>query len=90
VRQFHVEKKLSEKIEKLAARDKAAYEALAAKMDEIINSPDIEHYKNLRKPLHAYKRVHFMKSFVLIFRHDPSTDTIYFRDFDHHDDVYRA
>jgi len=72
---------------KLAKRDKIQFEAILKKIDEIIHAPYIEHYKNLRSPLHKYKRVHVNSSFVLLFKIE--SDTILFRYYDHHDNVYK-
>ena len=58
------------------------------KIEEVINSDDIEHYKNLRYDMKDPKRVH-IGHFVLIFQHNTATDTIYFDDFDHHDEIYK-
>ena len=56
-------------------------------MREIKENP--EHYKPLRHDMKGLRRVHIMKSFVLIFRIDQTTNKIIFEDFDHHDEVYR-
>lgn len=57
------------------------------KIEEIINSGDVEHYKNLRYNMKDSKRVH-IGHFVLVFQFDFQTNTINFDDFDHHDVVY--
>jgi len=81
-------KSLEKIIEKLASSDKILYESLLSKIDEIVNSQNFEHYKNLKYGLSSFKRVH-IGSFVLLFRHDPSENVIYFVDFDHHDKIYK-
>jgi mRNA-degrading endonuclease RelE of RelBE toxin-antitoxin system len=55
-------------------------------MQEILNSGSIDHYKNLRSPLHHLKRVHIRKSFVLTFGVEKNVMVFY--DFDHHDRIY--
>ena len=65
--------------------DKPLYEQLLKKMEEIVNCPDISHYKNLRHDMKEYKRVH-IGHFVLVFRH--SEGNVYFEDFEHHDSIY--
>ena len=57
------------------------------KIEEVINSYDIEHYKNLRYNLKNSKRVH-VGHFVLVFQYDKPKDEVNFDDFDHHDDIY--
>ena len=59
---------------------------LINKRDEILNSQDINHYKNLRKPLQRYKRVHVNSSYIIIFFGDDGT--VYFVDYQHHDKAY--
>ncbi len=71
---------------KLSKKDKIQYEQILKKIDEVINSLDINHYKNLRNPLQSYKRVH-IGHFVLLFKVDDNT--IIFRHYDHHDSVYK-
>jgi mRNA-degrading endonuclease RelE of RelBE toxin-antitoxin system len=57
------------------------------KIEEIVNSNDIEHYKNLQYDLKASKRVH-IGHFVLIFRFSKNENLVIFEDFDHHDKIY--
>lgn len=83
---YEIHPDLDKILSKLAKRDKVQFEAILKKIDEIINCPDINHYKNLRAPLQRYKRVHVYSSFVLLFR--PEGDTIIFRYYDHHDNIY--
>ncbi len=72
----------------LCRKDKNTYQALVKKMQEILNCDDINHYKNLRKPLQHLKRVHISGPFVLTFRYEEAEDKIVFYNFDHHDNVY--
>ncbi len=65
------------------------YDAVINKVNEILTCQDVSHYKNLRKPLENYKRVHIKGSSVLLFKYIPSEDTILFYDLDHHDNIYR-
>ena len=58
------------------------------KINEIISSSDIEHYKNLRYGLKDVKRVH-IGHFVLTFQFDKNQNLILFEDFDHHDNIYK-
>jgi len=72
---------------KLEMKDKQLCENLVNKINEVLNSPDVEHYKNLKHELSDYKRVH-IGHFVLVFRYDKMNNIIYFTDFDHHDKIY--
>jgi len=86
--QFKTSKNFDRILDKLQKKDKQLYENLLNKMNEILNSSDIEHYKNLRYDLKEYKRVH-VGSFVLVFKYEKSSDLIFFSDFDHHDVIYK-
>ncbi len=88
MRKFSIEVTLKKTISKLSKRDKAMYNSLMNKMNEILTCQDVTHYKNLRRPLEEYKRVHIKGSFVLLFKYISSEDKIVFYDFDHHDKIY--
>ena len=51
---------------KLSRKDKSTYEQVLKKIEEIINSEDVEHYKNLRYDLSDKKRVQ-IGHFILVF-----------------------
>jgi mRNA-degrading endonuclease RelE of RelBE toxin-antitoxin system len=90
MRKFSIEDNLKAKLIRLCRRDNATYEALMGKIDEILNCKDVNHYKNLRKPLQDLKRVHIRGPFVLTFKYLKSDNKIVFYDFDHHDRIYRS
>ena len=75
-------------LNKLSKKDKSLYEQVLKKIEEIINSLSIEHYKNLRHDLKDKKRIH-VGHFVLVFSFIKSENKIKFLDFDHHDNVYK-
>ena len=85
---FKLSKELERVLDKLIKKDKQLYEQVLKKIDEVINSSDIEHYKNLKYDFKNKKRVH-VGYFVLIFVFDKQTNLILFQDFDHHDNIYR-
>ena len=78
---------MTRKLDKFQRKNKVLFDAIIDKMREIKENP--EHYKPLRHDMKGLRRVHIMKSFVLIFRIDQTTNKIIFEDFDHHDEVYR-
>jgi len=84
---YNFSDELKKVLAKLNKKDPESYKAVKNKIEEIVNS-NPEHYKPLRYDLKNKKRVHIRKSFVLIFEYDQSTDTIWFLDYDHHDNVY--
>jgi len=88
MRNFSIEDSLKKTLIKISKKDKIMYEAVMDKMNEILTCEDVNHYKNLRKPLQEFKRVHIKSSFVLMFKYIPSEDKIIFFDLDHHDRIY--
>ncbi len=75
-------------LNKLSKKDKQTYEQVIKKINEVINSFEVEHYKNLRYELKDKKRVH-IGDFVLIFKFIKEENKIIFLDFDHHDKIYK-
>ena len=85
--EFEIEEKLHKVLKKLSKKDKNLYERVWKKITEIINSYDVEHYKNLRHDLKEFKRVQIGEK-VLVFKFDKTNNKILFFDFDHHDKIY--
>lgn len=88
MRKYEFSDHLKKLLTKFYKKDNARYEAILKKVKEILTCKDVDHYKNLKKPLKHLKRVHVEKSFVLTFRYDKTEDVVYFYDFDHHDYIY--
>jgi YafQ family addiction module toxin component len=80
-------KELVRKLNKINKKNKKLFETIINKMREIKENP--LHYKPLRYDMKGYRRVHIMKSFVLIFKVDRKGKMIIFEDFDHHDRIYK-
>ena len=72
---------------RLAKKNPKQLEIVEKKITEIIMAP--HHYKNLRKPLSHFKRVHIDKSFVLVFSVDETAKTVIIEDYDHHEKIYK-
>ncbi len=87
-RSYKTSKNFDRILIKLQKKDKQLYENLLNKMNEVLNSIDIEHYKNLKYNMKDFKRVH-IGHFVLVFKYDKLNDFIFFDDFDHHDNIYK-
>ena len=79
---------LKKVLEKLSKKDKNQYEQILKKIEEIINSDSIDHYKNLRHDMKDCKRVH-IGHFVLVFSFDVAQNLVSFEDYDHHDNIYK-
>jgi len=88
MRDFSIEENLKKKLSKLSKKDKVMYDAIMKKFEEIIACNDVNHYKNLRRPLQNFKRVHVKSSFVLIFKYIKSENKVIFYELDHHDNIY--
>lgn len=84
---FFISEKLEKIMKKLFKKDKNRYEMTLRKINEIINS-NPHHYKNLRKNMKNFKRVHIDSHFVLIFK--IKNKTISFEDLQHHDYIYKT
>jgi len=87
MRDYEIKPSLQKILKKIFKKDKNIYERILKKIEEIINSENIEHYKNLRNNLKDFKRVH-IGSFVLVFKFDKNKNLISFEDFNHHDKIY--
>ena len=87
MREFEIKPGLDKKLAKLSKKDKNSYESVMKKIEEVLNSPDVEHYKNLRYDMRDSKRVH-IGHFVLVFSYDKAKDFVSFEDYDHHDYIY--
>ena len=89
MRNFSIEEKLRKDTQKLSKKDPSLLDALIKKMDDIINCENINHYKNLRKPLQHLKRVHVIGPFVLTFKYVEKENKVLFYNLDHHDNIYK-
>ena len=76
---FDVSENLEKILTKLSKKDKDLYNQILKKIDEVINSENVEHYKNLRYNMKDSKRVH-IGHFVLIFQYKKEEDIILFDD----------
>jgi len=84
---YEIQPSLQKILNKLSKKDKALYEQVLNKIEEVMTSSDIEHYKNLRFDMKDKKRVH-IGHFVLVFKFIQQENKIIFVDFDHHDNIY--
>jgi len=86
MRRYEISPLLDKKLRKIIKKDKELYEATMKKVEEILTCENLDHYKNLRKPLQAFKRVHVKSSFIMLF--SEKEGKIIFTDIDHHDYIY--
>ncbi len=87
MREFEIKPELWKKLVNLSKKDKTSYEAVMGKIDEVVTSGDIGHYKYLGYAMKGSQRVH-VGHFVLVFSHDKAKDFVSFEDYDHHDKIY--
>lgn len=88
---YELRESLEKDFQKLAKKNPKQLKSVGNKIQEIITCENVEHYKNLRKPLNHLKRVHIdKKTFVLVFSVDEKNKHIIFEDFDHHDKIYQS
>lgn len=85
---YEIQPSLQKILNKLSKKDKSLYDQVFSKIREVINSDNIEHYKNLRYDMKESKRVH-IGHFVLVFSYDKKLDFLSFEFFDHHDNIYK-
>ncbi|MBS3071774.1 addiction module toxin RelE [Candidatus Pacearchaeota archaeon] len=88
MREFEIKPELERILKKLFKKDKSMYEQIMKKIEEVVDSYDVEHYKNLRYNMKDSKRVH-IGHFVLVFSYDKKLDFLSFEYFDHHDNIYK-
>ena len=88
MREFEIKPELDKKLIKLSKKDKSRYEAVMKKIEEVVGSGDVEHYKNLRYDMKDSKRVQ-IGHFVLVFSYYKSKDFVSFEDYDHHGNIYQ-
>ena len=87
--EYEIKPHLQKTLNKISKKNKVAYEAVMKKIQEIINSQDIEHYKNLQYDMSHLKEVHIVKSLVLVFSYDKERDFVSFLDYDHHCKIFK-
>lgn len=78
----HVEKIFA----KMSKRDRHSLIVIYKKLEEVCQDP--QRFKPLNAPMQNLRRVHVLKSFVIIYSIDESTHSIWIEDFAHHDEVY--
>ena len=85
---YEVLPNLQKILNKLSKKDELVYRQVLKKIEEVISSPDVEHYKNLRYDMKDKKRIH-VGHFVLVFKFVKEESRVEFLDFDHHDKIYK-
>lgn len=87
MRKQKISEKLLKVLSKLQKKDKTRFIITLKKINEVMNSPDLNHYKNLSNDMKYFKRVHIDSHFLLLFKIEG--DVIKFEDLQHHDTAYK-
>jgi len=74
-------------LKKLGKKNPQQLRIASKKVTEILKNP--HRFKNLKRPLQNFRRVHVDKSFVLTYTINEKTKTVIIEDYAHHDNVYR-
>jgi len=85
---YEIKPSLLKKLNKIQSKENKSYLNILEKIKEIINSENIDHYKNLKKPIQHLKRVHVNTHFVLTFNYLKKENLVVFIDYQHHDKAY--
>ena len=84
---YGLQPSLQKILNKLFKKDRSLYGQVLKKIEEVMTSSDVGHYKNLKFDMKDKKRVH-IGHFVLVFKFIQQENKIIFVDFDHHDNIY--
>ena len=84
---LYIRPSLKMKLKKLGKTNPKQAEIIVKKSEEIVKDP--HRYKNLRKPLNNWKRVHIDRHFVLTFSINEEKKMVILEDYDHHKKIYR-
>ncbi len=82
---LEVKKHVDKIFEKIAKKDSLHEKAVKNKIRQILENPFT--FKPLRKPLQNKRRVHILKSFVLVY--SIKGKTVVLEDYAHHDKIYK-
>ena len=82
---YEIKPLLAKKLKKIQIKDRKSYEKIEKTIFKILETENINHYKNLRGTMKNFKRVH-IGSYVIIFEF--KDNKIIFTDYDHHDKIY--
>lgn len=82
---------LRKKLKVLGRKDKVLARVLKRKLLEVVSRDEksINSYKNLRSPLHEYKRIHLTDNYILIFFVNAKKRHVVFIDIIHRDKAYK-
>jgi toxin YoeB len=83
---FEYDPDCKKEIKKLCRKNTVLQKALMKKIGQILEAP--YHFKPLANPMQHRRRVHILKSFVLVYTIIEETNTVKFLGLTHHDEAY--
>lgn len=78
---------IESKFKKISKKDKKQMIIIEKKISQILGNPYM--FKPLKSPLNNLRRVHVMKSFVLIYSINEKEKAIIIEAYEHHDKAYK-
>lgn len=78
---------IESKFKKISKKDKKQMIIIEKKISQILSNPYM--FKPLKAPLNNLRRVHVMKSFVLIYSINEKEKSIIIEAYEHHDKAYK-
>ena len=85
---LEMEEKCKKALAKAGSRNSELKKSEKNKLQQILEDP--YRFKPLRFPLQNKRRVHILKSFVMVFEALEKEKTVRVLDIDHHDNVYKS
>lgn len=88
---FDIAENLQKKLKKIKQKDKVLAGIFKKKILEVIqhNKTTIDTYKNLKSPMHEFKRIHLTDNYILLFIVTKKKNHILFIDIVHRDIAYK-
>ena len=84
---LEIEETCKKSLIKAGSKNPEFKKAVENKLKQILKDP--HRFKCLHYPLQNKKRVHLLKSFVMVFEVDEKAKVVRILDIDHHDNIYR-
>lgn len=84
---LEIEENCKRNLAKVGSKNPEFRKAVENKIKQILEDP--HRFKSLHFPLQNKKRVHILKSFVMVFEVDENKKIVRILDLDHHDNIYR-
>lgn len=84
--ELETKKEFDSELKKLVHKNAELKKAFENKLKQILENPF--RFKPMRAPLQGFRRVHLMKSFVLLYKINEQEKSVELVRFEHHDNAY--